>query len=184
MLLIAISILWVASEIFLARTKRSQQTNNRFEKSSPRFLWLIILPSVTAGVFLGVQGIGYLKAGSGIISIAGLALILCGIVIRWIAILTLRKQFTVDVAITKEHRLIKKGIYRFIRHPAYTGSLLSFLGLGLVFSNYLSAIIIFVPICAAFMYRIHVEEKVLLNAFGSEYNDYCASTKRLIPGIY
>jgi len=156
----------------------------RFEKSSPRFLWLIILPAVTVGVFLGIRGIGYLRSGSRIFSIAGLALILGGLVNRWAAILSLRKQFTVDVAITKEHRLIKEGIYRLIRHPAYAGSLLSFLGLRLIFSNYLSVVIIFIPVCCAFLYRIHVEEKVLMNAFGSEYVNYRASTKRLIPGIF
>lgn len=183
-ILIAISAVWLVSEIALARTKRSQKTDEQFEQSSPRLLWLVIFLAVNGGVFVGVRGIGHIEAGSGIFSLAGLALILCGLVFRWVAILTLRKQFTVDVAITQEHRLVTEGIYRFIRHPAYTGSLLSFLGLGLAFSNWLSVLIIFVPICCVFLYRIQVEEKVLLIAFGSEYADYCASTRRLIPRIF
>jgi protein-S-isoprenylcysteine O-methyltransferase Ste14 len=90
----------------------------------------------------------------------------------------------VDVSITQDHRIIRKGIYRFVRHPAYAGSLLSFFGLGLCLANYFSILIIFLPICSAFLYRIHVEEKALIDNFGNEYINYCASTKRLIPGIF
>jgi protein-S-isoprenylcysteine O-methyltransferase Ste14 len=75
-------------------------------------------------------------------------------------------------------------MYRFVRHPAYAGSLISFLGLGHYFSNYLSILVISVPICVAFLHRVHIEEEALIHAFGSEYLDYCASTKRFIPGIY
>ncbi|MGA9118248.1 MAG: isoprenylcysteine carboxylmethyltransferase family protein, partial [Bacteroidota bacterium] len=106
------------------------------------------------------------------------------LLVRWLAILSLKRQFTVDVSIAEDHRIIRTGMYRFVRHPAYAGSLLSFLGLALCFSNYVSMVIIFVPICLAFLYRIHVEEEALINAFGSQYLDYCASTRRLIPGIF
>jgi protein-S-isoprenylcysteine O-methyltransferase Ste14 len=111
-------------------------------------------------------------------------MIALGLAIRWIAIVSLGRMFTVDVAITRGHRLVRGGIYGVIRHPSYAGSLLSFLGLGLAFSNYLSAATIFIPICIAFLYRIHVEERTLAATFGDEYRDYCASTKRLIPGLW
>jgi protein-S-isoprenylcysteine O-methyltransferase Ste14 len=75
-------------------------------------------------------------------------------------------------------------MYRFVRHPAYAGSLLSFLGLALCFSNYLTMLIVFIPVCLAFLNRIHIEENAFIDAFGNEYLDYCASTKRLIPGIF
>jgi protein-S-isoprenylcysteine O-methyltransferase Ste14 len=39
------------------------------------------------------------------------------------------------------------------------------------------------PPLAALLYRIHVEEAALRNAF-DEYDDYSRTTKRLIPGIY
>jgi len=110
-------------------------------------------------------------------------MVVFGLIVRWLAILSLKRQFTVDVSITKDHRIIRKGIYRFVRHPAYTGSLLSFLGLGVSFANYLSMLMIFLPICSAFLYRIHVEERALIDHFGDEYLNYCASTGRLIPGI-
>jgi protein-S-isoprenylcysteine O-methyltransferase Ste14 len=183
-ILIVVSILWLGSEIILARVKHSKATDAPFDKFSIRILWITILASIFLGVLARGQRIGHIEYGSSILQLAGLVFIISGLFVRWIAILSLKHQFTVDVSIRKDHRIIKEGIYRFVRHPSYSGSLLSFLGLGLCFSNYLSLIVVFVPICSAFLYRIGIEEKVLIQAFGSEYNDYCASTKRLIPGVY
>jgi protein-S-isoprenylcysteine O-methyltransferase Ste14 len=156
----------------------------RVDRSSLRVLWVAIFVGVNGGILLSFQRIGYFGNGSRIFPIAGLILIICGLLIRWIAIVSLKHQFTVDVWITRDHRIIRKGIYRFVRHPAYAGSLLSFFGLGLCYANYLSILAIFVSICSAFLYRIHVEEKALIDHFGEEYVNYCASTKRLIPGIF
>jgi len=182
--IVVVSCLWLGSEIALARMKHSQPIDAKFDKSSIRRLWITILVSVNLGVLIGLQRIGHIEPGARIFPIAGITLIICGLCVRWLAIFSLKHQFTVDVSIRQDHRMIKEGIYRFVRHPAYGGSLLSFLGLGLYFSNYVSLVTIFVPICLAFLHRIHIEEEALIHAFGSEYLDYCASTKRFIPGIF
>lgn len=183
-IIIVISVLWVASEISLARMKRAGAADQQLDQSTLRILWITIFISVNSGVFLGLQHVGHFGGGSAIPPIAGVALIIAGLAVRWYAILSLRHQFTVDVAITKDHHLVKEGIYRSIRHPSYAGSLLSFLGLGLCFSSYLSIVVVFVPICCAFLYRMRIEERALAGAFGDEYSQYRASTKRLIPGIF
>ena len=183
-IVIAVSAIWLGSEIILSRMKRSLSTDARFDKSSLRILWATIFISVNIGVVLSFQRVGYFGGGSSVFPFIGIVVIICGLVIRWIAIFSLKRQFTVDVAITKDHRIISVGIYRFVRHPAYAGSILSFLGLGLCFANVISLLMIFPPICAAFLYRIRVEEKALINAFGEEYVRYCNSTRRLIPGIF
>jgi hypothetical protein len=73
-----------------------------------------------------------------------------GIALRWYSIWYLGRFFTVDVAIAAGHRLIDTGPYRRIRHPAYTGELLAFLGLGLLFHNALSLVVLAAPITLAF----------------------------------
>jgi protein-S-isoprenylcysteine O-methyltransferase Ste14 len=181
---IAVSILWAASEIVLARVKHSQPTDRKLDKSSLRLLWIAIAVGVNGGILLNVLRVGYFGNGSPLYPIAGLVLILLGLIVRWIAIVSLKRQFTVDVSITNDHRIVKSGIYRFVRHPAYAGSLLSFLGLGLVFANYFTLLVVFLPICSAFLYRIRIEEKALIDNFGDAYVTYRASTKRLIPGIF
>ena len=182
-ILMIVSILWLGSEIVLSRVKRSLPSDARFDNSSIRVLWSTILASVTLGVSLGFRRLGYFGRGSLIFPVVGIILIICGLIVRWVAIVSLKRQFTVDVAITKDHRIISEGIYRYVRHPSYSGSLLSFLGLGLFYADIFSLAIIFLPICAAFLYRIRVEEKALIDAFGDEYLRYCKSTRRLIPGV-
>jgi protein-S-isoprenylcysteine O-methyltransferase Ste14 len=44
--------------------------------------------------------------------------------------------------------------------------------------------VVTLPTTAALLYRIHVEEAALNQAFGAQYQAYSATTKRLIPGIY
>jgi len=181
---IIVSIVWLASEIFLSRIRRSGTSDSKFDRSSMRIIWIVIAVSVNAGVFLGLQQFGHFGAGAFVIQVSGFVLIVCGLVLRWVAILTLRRQFTVDVAITEHHRLVTEGVYRYLRHPSYAGSLISFLGLGMVFANYISILVILLPIAGAFLYRIRIEEQVLVGNFGTGYLNYCSSTKRLIPFIF
>jgi len=183
-LFIAVSVLWVASEILLARSKRSQPTDVKVDKSSLRVLWIAIAVGVNGGILFSFLRLGYFGHGLPVYPVAGLVLMVLGLTIRWIAIVSLKHQFTVDVAITDDHHIIRGGLYRFVRHPAYAGSLLSFLGLGLAFADYFTILIIFLPICSAFLYRIRIEEKALIDNFGDAYVNYCATTKRLIPGVY
>ncbi len=179
-----VPLLWGASELALALTRRSKPSDFRSDRSSTAILWIVIVFSVTAGVLTGLGTFGHLHRTAGAASAAGLALVLAGIALRWTAILTLKKAFTVDVAVAEGQRLIRTGIYRRVRHPAYAGSLMSFLGLGLCLSNWASLLVIMVPVSAAFLYRIRVEEEALSRAFGAEYSEYMSSSKRLIPGLY
>jgi protein-S-isoprenylcysteine O-methyltransferase len=88
------------------------------------------------------------------------------------------------VSILAEHKLIDSGPYRYIRHPTYTGALLAFFGLGFCFGNWLSILFMTVPIIAAFLWRIRIEEHALNDALGEEYRAYTQRTKRLIPFGY
>lgn len=180
-----VGLVWLGSEIALARVTISKSDKAKgLDRSSLRWLWITIGVSIAAGVYLGTRGVGFIPTGSLSISVFGLILIFVGLAIRWTAILTLKKHFTVNVNIGDSHQLIKTGLYRIVRHPSYTGSLVSFFGLGLTFSNWLSALVIFVPIFFAFSYRIRVEEQALTEYFGEQYKEYCLKTKRLLPLIY
>jgi protein-S-isoprenylcysteine O-methyltransferase Ste14 len=105
---------------------------------------------------------------------------------EWVisAIRTLGKYFTGIVLIREDHRLIRSGLYKHIRHPAYTGALLAHLGLGLSFSNWFSLGLSTVPYFVAALYRMHVEDQALHAAFGKQYLEYSSTTKRLIPKLY
>ena len=114
----------------------------------------------------------------------GFLLFLGGLILRWYSIGYLGRYFTIDVSISAEHKLIDSGPYRCIRHPTYTGALLAFLGLGFCFGNWLSILFLTVPIIAAFLWRIWIEERALTDALGENYRAYVERTKRLIPFVY
>jgi protein-S-isoprenylcysteine O-methyltransferase Ste14 len=136
------------------------------------------------GMVIGFTRFGHIQTGSKFIAVSGLALLLAGVAFRWAAIYTLGKYFTGTVLIKDDHCLIRTGPYKYLRHPAYTGSLVAHLGLGLSFSNWFSLTLSTVPYFVAAAYRMRVEEQALGGAFGEEYVTYSRSTKRLIPKVY
>ena len=113
-----------------------------------------------------------------------LLLLVAGLAIRWTAILTLGRFFSTSVAIQQDHRLVRTGLFRLVRHPSYSGLLLLFLGMALSFGNWLSFAVIVLPFLAALLHRIRLEESSLVEALGQDYVEYCRSTKRLLPGIF
>ena len=181
---VIIWIVWLLSEVVLNRFVRSKMNNSKdLDKNSMLIIWIVIFISISLGVLCSI----YLYQpiiDSNTIRYLGLCMIVAGIIIRMISIGTLGKYFTVNLAVHEDHKLVRNGLYRYIRHPSYTGSLLSFLGLGLTFNNWIGLVVIFIPILSSFLYRINIEEKLLLDRFGSEYSEYKTHSKRLIPMIY
>jgi protein-S-isoprenylcysteine O-methyltransferase Ste14 len=113
---------------------------------------------------------------------AGLALIVAAVSLREWAILRLGRFFARTVQIEPGHRLVTAGPYRRLRHPAYTGMVLVYAGVGLALGTWLGAAVALALMVGATMYRISVEEEVLIAAFGQEYCDYIRRTWRLFPG--
>jgi protein-S-isoprenylcysteine O-methyltransferase Ste14 len=107
-----------------------------------------------------------------------------GLAIRWTAIVTLGKSFSVNLAIHATQTVKRTGIFHYARHPSYSGLIVIFLALGVRMRNWEALAIMFMPTTAALLYRIHVEEEALNLALGADYQDYSRTTKRLVPGIY
>lgn len=177
-------ICWLVSEILLNGLFRSEKkVTKNYDKNSLRLIWFTIIISVTLGVLIK-SNLKFPVAGTIWLRYFGLVVIVIGMIVRLVSIKTLGKFFTVNLSIHQSHRLIIKGLYRYIRHPSYSGSLLSFLGFALSLNNWISLIIIFPPVLFAFIHRINIEEKILIDQIGLEYIEYMKKTKRLIPMIY
>ena len=136
------------------------------------------------GMLVGFLGVGRIDGADAPLQLSGLGLMFAGITIRWTAIHALGVFFTGRVRIREGHTLIRTGIYSRLRHPAYAGSLLAYLGLGLAFSNWWTLACSVLPYLVALGYRIHVEEAVLQETFGPAYAQYARTTKRIVPWVY
>ncbi len=180
----ALGILYCTSEVFLGITRRSGSGTVSCDRRSLPLLWAVILVSIALGIQVLFLCPGARFSHPLICYVLGMLLFVGGIVLRWYSIFYLGRFFTVDVAIAQGQKIIDSGPYRFIRHPSYTGALIAFLGFGLCVGNWLALICLLVPIIAAFLWRIRVEERALSEALGDAYRAYILRTKRLIPFVY
>jgi len=177
--------LWCLSEfaiLIITRTRAS--TGEVRDQGSLRLLWITIATSITAANFAGAILHGEAFPSSWRMIPACIALLLLGLAIRFSAIYTLGRSFSANVAIHATQTLTTKGLFRFVRHPSYTGLELIFLTIGLHTRNWIGLALAVIPPSVALLYRIRVEESALTSAFGSQYTAYTAETKRLIPFIY
>ena len=187
-----LGLVFFASEVLLTITRRSRtKTGDRQDKSTLGMIWVVIAISIAAGVFVaqsrtlaaGIVGL-FDFPESVWIARAAVALFAAGLILRWWAIVTLGRFFTVDVVVEKDHELVERGPFRWVRHPSYTGVLLAFLGWAMTLENWVAMAVVLVPILVAFVRRMNVEEEALRGALGERYREYMNRTNRLVPFIY
>ncbi len=118
-----------------------------------------------------------------IVNAVGLSLFLAGVSIRIAARKALGEYFSSGLKTSREHRLIKHGIYEHVRHPAYLGSILLSTGIPLFFSS-LYGVLLTSGLIPLFLYRIRIEESMLIKEFGDEYREYMKNTCKIIPFIH
>ncbi len=111
----------------------------------------------------------------------GVTLILLGVALRWYSIWTLGRYFTRDVAVSSDQIVVQNGPYRYIRHPAYSGTFLTMMGVGLAMTNWASLVALLMGVLLGHMYRVNVEERALIQSIGQPYIEYMHRTKRFIP---
>ncbi len=184
-LTLKLGLIYLVSEILLTLTRRSRsKTGTKQDRSTLGIIWLVIAVSITAGVFVAQNFRGAALPYGQMFAIAGVVMFVAGLLLRWWAIIALGRFFTVDVTVEQDHELVERGPFRVVRHPSYTGVLLAFVGLGLSLRNWAALLVILLPIGAAFIHRMNVEEDALSRALGSHYADYKKRTKRLVPFVY
>jgi len=183
-LIIAFSTLYGLFEIFMS--KRQQGKREISTSGDKGSVWLLII-SISAGYWLSFI-MASTKIGRiyhwNILFAIGSFLAIIGLIVRVTSILTLKQQFTYTVTKIENHELIETGLYKIIRHPGYLGQLIIFFGISTCLSNWISILLMIVPVLLGYLNRINVEEKFMVKHMGQKYLDYQARTKRLIPAIY
>lgn len=144
--------------------------------------------AIAAGFVLLLLAPALDEAGVGVVlpvwlGVWGLAIEVAGLVVRVVALRTLGRFFTRTVRIVDDHQLVTFGIYRNIRHPGYLSDLMLFMGAALALRNGLVFVLIAAVFVSAYSYRIRVEERMLLEAFGDEYARYCRRSWKLVPFV-
>jgi protein-S-isoprenylcysteine O-methyltransferase Ste14 len=135
---------------------------------------------VTALDFIMIQKIIY---RFDLVSLASLILFAVGSAIEIQAGRALGKHYSHLVRILPDHKLIRHGVYKYIRHPVYLGELLTYFSIPLFFHS-LYGLIVMILLIPIILRRIRIEEQILIEKFGEKYRDYIKNSKKLIPYVY
>ncbi len=183
-IIIAVSYLYGFFEVYMNLRQRSKSkvTAKRDEGS----LWLLyglITVGYALSFSIGTTKIGRIYHWNTFFAI-GMALAVIGLMIRIHSLLTLKQYFTYSVAKVENHKILDAGLYQLIRHPGYLGQLIIFTGISTSISNWLSILVMMIPVTLGYLYRIKAEEKFMIEQFGEDYLKYQERTKRIIPLLY
>ncbi len=194
MLLVAAAILVVAGELlasYLGQTRDGRRVLGRGGDGAVRQDRGTRLV-VALGAYLGIAAAIVIARAPGLRDGAntwwtlglGLAIALAGAGLRDWSIVSLGRYFRREVTIEPGQTVVRRGPYRWLRHPSYTGLILMIAGFGLAIGSWLGAAAALAIVTAGLLPRIRVEEEALAQAFGAEYTAYASSTSRLVPHVW
>jgi len=106
-----------------------------------------------------------------------------GLALRTWAVVLLGPWFTWNVTVQAGQQLVSRGPYRFIRHPSYTGALITFVASCVLLRSWVVALLAAFTLVLAFRRRIRYEEALLVKTLPG-YQAYMSCTDKLLPRIF
>jgi protein-S-isoprenylcysteine O-methyltransferase Ste14 len=110
-----------------------------------------------------------------------IAVILVSLWMMFSAVRVLGKQWSLQARVLEDHKLVREGPYRFVRHPIYTGMLGMIVAGGLAWSHWAGILIALLLFGIGTAIRVRSEEKLLREQFGAEFDDYKRSVPAVLP---
>ena len=170
-------IVWLLMAAWSKPSKRREFPWQRLEHVIPLVIgFLLIYNHRFAWNFLADRIIPQNDA----VTIIGLLLTAGGLVFAVWARIALGANWSGTVTIKSGHNLIRRGPYRWIRHPIYTGILLSFLGT-ILLQGEVRAFVGFAFVLLALYRKAKREEKFLSEEFGEGFAEHAKQTGMFLP---
>jgi protein-S-isoprenylcysteine O-methyltransferase Ste14 len=107
-----------------------------------------------------------------------------GIPLKVWSLTTLGRFYGNPITVRDDHQIIQEGPYRWLRHPATMGAILTTIGMPLILLSPIGLVVTATSVVAAYVYRLHREEAVLETRLGADYRAYSDRTWRLLPWVY
>jgi protein-S-isoprenylcysteine O-methyltransferase Ste14 len=178
-------LLWFVLETVTSRLKRLRDRSAARDRGS----YKLIMGLLWTGLFLDF-GFAFALPQAAIswrrsfVFFSGIVLVLAGLAFRFYSMSLLGRFFTYSVAVQSGQTVVETGPYRYIRHPSYTGALITLAGVGLALGNWAGLFALLGCMGIAYAYRISVEEAALTAALGEPYKLYMLRTRRLVPFLF
>lgn len=174
---------WLVSELVGAgivpawRARGARQVS-RSDRGSRTAIFVGVFSSIALVAVLARVGLATFPLA---LIYAGIAIMFTGIAVRQWAIAVLGRFFSTSVRRLESHEVVDAGPYRLVRHPSYSGAVLTLVGMGLAGGSWEGLLAIAGVAALVFGYRIHVEERFLVDQLGPAYLAYRSRTKRIVP---
>jgi protein-S-isoprenylcysteine O-methyltransferase Ste14 len=176
--------IWVLFSVYWSIAAKDSAPARTSESFSSRQLHVIAVNVALVVLLLGVPGLTrrFLPASEWLV-VAGLATQAAfGLFAAW-ARRHLGSNWSGEVRIASEHRLVRSGPYRWVRHLIYTAVLGMYCGTALV-SGQVHALVALVIVTLAYVRKIRLEERALRETFRDAHEDYRRTTWTWVPGVY
>lgn len=119
-----------------------------------------------------------------VITTIALAAMAAGLFLRVWAVLTLGRYFTWFITVYEDHKVIRSGPFRFIRHPSYCGALILFIATLVFIHAWAAAVLSAIFQLFAYIRRIRYEEREMIERLGESYVRYKREVKALVPLVW
>ena len=178
-------LLWIGFSVYWGRAARNRAPDKSSETKKSTIFHQVVLNAAMLLLFIPVPGLTgwflperlhYLVAAGAIIQASFILLAI------W-ARRYLGSNWSGSVRIGVGHELVRSGPYRILRHPIYTAMLGMFLGTAISSSQY-HALLGFVILIFAYLRKTRLEEEILGQTFGTEYDVYRRDSWALVPFVY
>jgi protein-S-isoprenylcysteine O-methyltransferase Ste14 len=118
-----------------------------------------------------------------VLQIIAIAVAISSVWLAMSAIKELGKQWSLQARLIEGHKLVKTGVYNWVRHPIYTAMLGMLVATGLAFSHWLGLVLGVIVFLIGTKIRTNFEEGLLDGAFGREFREWKSKVPGLIPFV-
>jgi protein-S-isoprenylcysteine O-methyltransferase Ste14 len=174
---------WVAFSLYWEVAAKGAAAAKSAESRGSRGVHVFLTNAALVLEMVPLRGLGRFVPVSIPIMVAGLAVEAIGLALAILARRHLGRNWSGEISIKVDHRLIRSGPYKMLRHPIYTGLLTMYAGTALVTGTWLALGGLAIAVLA-YARKIRLEEVNLNVAFGSEYDAYRRESWALVPGIF
>lgn len=177
---LAIFIVWAISGLAITRT-----VGSRSDAQARITLWIVLI-----GWFIlfsqsfrsGLLGDRFVPFGPAA-AYTGFALTIVGLGFALWARFTIGRNWGRLITVQEGHKVVRTGPYAIVRHPIYAGFMLATLGTAIVFGE-VAGLVSTALVTVSWGYKSQLEERLMIEQFGAEYQDYRRHVKALIPGVW
>jgi protein-S-isoprenylcysteine O-methyltransferase Ste14 len=104
-------------------------------------------------------------------------------ILSWTSTRTLGNQWRFDAGLNADHKLVREGAYRVVRHPIYTSMFCMLLGVGFMTASLPVLLIAIVLFVIGTEIRVRIEDKLLAARFGDEFLEYQRTVGAYVPFV-